>query len=72
MGLHEIIFYCCCSITIIVFTIQICSLFKQRSVQAPAVYFHRYIYSDLCWTLVSFAILIALAFPAAVNLFASS
>ena len=64
-GLHMYIFWVCVVIGVVVFTTMFVSMFLHRKSRgAQAANFHENIALELAWTIVPFAILIAIAFPA--------
>jgi heme/copper-type cytochrome/quinol oxidase subunit 2 len=71
--LHKVAFYLCCTIAVIVFMILMYSVIKRRCSRNTLVtHFHQSVCLELGWTLFSFAILIALAFPATLHLFTAT
>lgn len=67
--LHMIIFWICVAIGIVVFGVMFWSIFHHRqSKGAQAHHFHENTFVEIIWTLVPFAILIAMAIPATATL----
>jgi cytochrome c oxidase subunit II len=65
-GLHMIIFYVCCAIGVLVFGAMFYSLFAHRRSKHPKpADFHESTSIEIMWTVIPFAILIAMAVPAA-------
>ena len=65
-GLHMLIFYICCGIGAVVFSIMIASMFLHRKSRgAKASDFHESTTVEIAWTVVPLVILIAMAIPAA-------
>lgn len=65
-SLHMLIFYICCVIGVIVFSVMFYSIIKHRKSKGhkPAQ-FHESVSLEFLWTAVPFVILIAIAIPAA-------
>ena len=65
-NLHMLIFYICCGIGAVVFSIMIVSMFLHRKSRgAKASDFHESTTVEIVWTVVPLVILIAMAIPAA-------
>lgn len=63
-GLHMLIFWICCAIGVLVFGAMAYSMFAHRkSKGAQAASFHESTAVEIVWTVVPFAILIAMAIP---------
>ena len=64
--LHMLIFYVCCVIGALVFSVMFYSIFKHRKSkgQKPAE-FHESVSLEFIWTVIPFAILFAISIPAA-------
>ena len=63
--LHMTIFYICCAIAVIVFSVMFYALLKHRkSVGHKAHTFHESTFVEMMWSLAPFAILVAMAIPA--------
>ena len=68
-GLHMTIFYVCCAIAALVFGAMFYSIFAhRRSVHPTPADFHESTTVEIIWTLIPFAILVAMAIPAAATL----
>jgi cytochrome c oxidase subunit 2 len=64
-GLHMLIFYICCVIGVVVFGVMFVSMFLHRKSRgAKASNFHESLTLEVVWTVIPFAILIGMAFPA--------
>ena len=69
--LHMLIFYICVAIGLVVFGVMLWSIIHHRkSKGAKAHHFHESTLVEILWTLIPFAILIAMAFPASQTLMA--
>lgn len=67
--LHMIIFWICVAIGVVVFGVMFWSIFHHRQSRgAKAHHFHENTLVEIVWTLVPFAILIAMAIPATATL----
>ncbi|WP_293265672.1 cytochrome c oxidase subunit II [Neptunomonas sp.] len=67
--LHMIIFWICVAIGVVVFGVMFWSIFHHRKSRgAQAHHFHENTLVEIIWTLVPFAILIAMAIPATATL----
>lgn len=67
--LHMIIFWICVAIGVVVFGVMFWSIFHHRQSRgAKAHHFHENTFVEIIWTLVPFAILIAMAIPATATL----
>ncbi|WP_210396990.1 cytochrome c oxidase subunit II [Motiliproteus sediminis] len=67
--LHMLIFYICVAIGVVVFGIMLWSIVHHRkSKGAQAAHFHENTLVEIIWTLIPFAILIAMALPASKTL----
>ena len=65
-GLHMLIFWVCVVIAVIVFGVMFYSLFAHRRSKHPkAANFHESTSIEIMWTIIPFAILVAMAVPAA-------
>jgi len=65
-GLHMLIFWVCCGIGLIVFGAMFYSVFAHRRSRHPKpADFHESTSVEIMWTIIPFAILIAMAIPAA-------
>ena len=65
-SLHMLIFYICCAIGAVVFTVMIVSMFRHRKSRgAEASDFHESTVVEVVWTVVPLLILISMAVPAA-------
>ena len=64
-GLHMTVFYVCCVIGAVVFTVMFYSMFKHRKSKGHrAADFHESTLLEFIWTVIPFIILISLAIPA--------
>lgn len=64
-NLHMTIFYICCVIAVVVFSVMFYALIKhRRSVGHKAHSFHESTFVEVLWSLVPFAILVSMAVPA--------
>jgi cytochrome c oxidase subunit 2 len=69
--LHMLIFYICVAIGLVVFGVMLWSIIHHRkSKGAKAHNFHESTAVEILWTLIPFAILVAMAFPASQTLMA--
>lgn len=67
--LHMIIFWICVAIGVLVFGVMFWSIFHHRKSRgAKAKHFHENTFVEVIWTLIPFAILIAMAVPATATL----
>lgn len=67
--LHMLIFYICVAIGVLVFGVMLWSIIHHRkSKGAQAAHFHENTAVEIIWTLIPFAILIAMALPASKTL----
>jgi cytochrome c oxidase subunit II len=65
-GLHMLIFWVCCAIAVVVFGAMFYSVFAHRRSRHPKpADFHESTSIEIMWTIIPFAILIAMAIPAA-------
>ena len=68
-GLHMLIFYICCVIGFLVFSVMFYSMFAHRKSRgAKASNFHESVALELIWTVVPAIILVAMAWPATATL----
>ena len=64
-NLHMTVFFICCVIGVVVFSIMIYSIVMHRkSLGHQAAHFHENILLEIVWTVIPFLILIAMAYPA--------
>lgn len=68
-GLHMLIFWICCAIAVVVFGAMFYSIWAHRRSKHPVpANFHESTTVEIIWTIIPFAILVAMAIPAAATL----
>ncbi|MEH6580153.1 MAG: cytochrome c oxidase subunit II [Amphritea sp.] len=68
-GLHMTIFYICVAIAVVVFGVMLWSIiYHRKSRGVKAAHFHEHTWVEIIWTVIPFAILIAMAVPASSTL----
>lgn len=68
-GLHMTIFYVCVAIAVVVFGVMLWSIiYHRKSRGVKAAHFHEHTWVEILWTIIPFAILVAMAVPASSTL----
>ena len=67
--LHMLIFYICCAIGLVVFSVMFYSMFRYTKKKNPEpAKFHEHTGLEIMWTVVPFLILVGMAIPASQTL----